>query len=935
MKKQKLLLTLSAVSSFTSLPLLAASCGQTESAPKKRVSDPSYAKLGVVRSGINSEYKETEFLMDTSNSYGGWLDKNKEDTAALLIRKSFSGEPVIEKKDVNEGGAIKEVYEIKKPSVWRYKLELASKVILTMKDGSKREFDKDDATLVEKPVNGLYKLAVYKGVSTDPKSINSTAFQDALKDAVALQFEVKKGVKWVDSKGHKTEYEVVPTDFWISYMRTHLLGAKERAAAANGTNVDTKALDKKMTSITSEGSSYYTEKTRYPNRYLFDLFNIDASKIEQEKEFLKDGMVTFHKSEKTDSAHFEQLLKHITSSQEFIAAPSQYIQKVTAEDKIPTLKPYKNSDEAKAFKMDDIKAIPKDNILSRAGIYWYGFNWTDGLYAGPYLYEGYISGSQEERWKINPHYHDAQFVKSPHSIKQSVLKYQGSGGDPVQFKTVLFDEYTKGRVTRLAWSNIPTDKQTDVIKNPEKYGVSYTQSLNKNSLNASQGWNLLPVIIGVEKPNDASVVKSVKETIFYNDNFSKLAYGKTVEEMITDKLKGQSELINLLTGKGVVFRSLLTAAINFDFVASLTTEGQAKMNVMVLAPDSNIGGRDQSSAEIKTPRDAYEKLNTTTYLTTDFKKGTPKTQADYASNFGAQSDVDKLKSPHFEALKAEMKKLLDEAGIKEDEKVKWQQTFRYINWSPTKMEIIFKLLPGLYKELDPRLEMSAVKYERAQAAQWLDQHDNGRSPFTAGGWLYDTNSVGSGIDGMLSTYKATLPFLIVSHPLSSEEDKAKQARFKEAFPAYYKASEDFNKWIEDQKTKGSIELSISNLHDLGKLSLGDLHKLHEHLNTYKIEGDKIVALKPEEQKPTYTDLSALSSRFFNEYVPTLTNQQVIDLVNEMNLYFGTVVDERKTISVKGFSKNLTNDNYAFPYTSADKLWTTDVETKVEYQPVQS
>ncbi|WP_029609011.1 OppA family ABC transporter substrate-binding lipoprotein [Mycoplasma simbae] len=925
MKKTRLLLSLGGVSALGSVPLLAVACGTQE----------DYVATRTVRSASNTEFKPIEFEADPSNEYGGFLDTNKETLGAYLLRKRTVGKPEILRDANATTGAV--TYKVTKPSVWSYKFEYVAKVIVTLTDGTVKEFDKDDASLTVQPTNGAYSSAYIQGRSNDERSINSDAFDTALKNATKLQFELKTGQKWVNFKGEQTKYDVVPKDFWISLKRTELLGVADRAKAASGTSVNTKELDSLLKSLASQGSTYYTENRRYPNSYIYGLYDVDYAKVGDEASFIEDGKITFHKTPTATRGQFDLFIDGlIVSSKEFVAAPSQYIEELTRTNKIPTLKPFNNN--ATTVSQDAIKNIPADNILARTGTYWYGFNKEDVLYAGPYLYKGYVASAQEERWTINPFYHDQEFVKSPKSVQNLALRYQGQG-DASAFKAFLWDDYSKGRFAKLGWNNVEEKLQKEIVKAPHLHGLEYNQALNKGTLASEQGWELLPAVRDLDEttkdgklvkfnPEDPAQLKKALDSITYNDNFARVAYGKTKEQLVKDALKGSADLVSLFTGKGVAFRSLLSAAINYEQVTRFATESKSKMWVAYVAQDSKIGGTDQATAEYKTPREAYEELHKLKFIKSDLTLSTEKTSADYVrAVIDSQSELDKLKSPHFAEIKAEIKKLLDEAGIGKDEKVSWQQTYRWINWNPVQFEQIYKLLPALYKELDPRLDMKGVKYEREQASTFWEQHLSGRSPFAIGGWSYDADNVGSGLDGIVNSYHSTLPLLILSQTTADATAAASQAKLKASLPALFKLSEEFNKWIKAEVEKGAFTLSI----DIDKLkdtSLLGLWKLHEHLDHYTInEQGQVVELTQDQVKATNVDLPTLSARFLNSYVQTLTNAQILEVVKEFRLWHGLTAGRQKGVSVEGFNPVLINKHYKFPFTGTERTWEMDIEVE--------
>ncbi|MBU4690008.1 OppA family ABC transporter substrate-binding lipoprotein [Mycoplasma zalophidermidis] len=924
--KTKLLLAPLTLSSSLPLVTIAASCSQT---------DNQYVKARATRTAINSVYSESAYHTDRSNSYGGWSNRNEENLAALLIRKTTKNDAVI-----NNLGNDK--YEIVAPSVWGYKLELAGKFIVTDNNGTKQEFDKDDFDVNIEPENGkTYNYAIYQGYSKNPKSINSKEFFKALKTAKKVQIEVKKGVKWVDKKGEETKYEVVAKDFYVSYLRTYSLGVSERVKFAAEDNVDKEKitkLDAATNKILVPNSSFFTNKVRYPNEYLYELFGIESKDFLDESKFLEDDKVTFNKKSTEGTAEFADLIDNLASSQEFNAAPSEYIDEVNKSGNLPNIT--SKSTEAK-FESELVKSLPKDNKLAIAGVYWYGIDPEYTLYAGPYIYEGYSKSTSEEKYVMNTKYADQDWVNSDSSVRTIIQRYQGSG-DSEQFKQALWNDFKKGRLTSLPYSLIPTNNTTDVAKHPEKYGVKYYQTLNKSKIGAEQFWNMLPHISvpktsptrkgsdGKPAPFDVNNEDDLNEylkNVTFNDAFSKLLYGVDRKELIKGTVKGEEKLMNLFAGRGLIFRSLITSAFNFEGIAQKVSAHKQKMNISAFALDAKIGGNDVDGHEQENYlRVRYKDINKLSFIGTDYKLSKPvEYQEFFAAQNDAKSELEAFKSPNFVEVKKEMKKLLDEAGIKQNEKVSWTQAFRWVNFNPVLFEQVYKLMPQIINDLDPRLDFKSVKFNSGnELTQFWGHHIHGWSPYTIGGWGYDTNSIGSGFDGMVNVSNADIALMILG--LQPTEVKAKETKsnLQKALPELVKMSEALVKFIKEEQSANRIKVRF-NVEDLAKLSTEELTTLRDEWTQCSIENGK---LKIVNDKQVFTERGAITAKFFNKYVKTLTNEQNIKLLNEFTVYLGVPVESRFT-SIAGFVPSLSNKNYIIPFTAAEAQWAMDTKVVVE------
>ncbi|TNK94835.1 hypothetical protein C4M95_04425, partial [Mycoplasmopsis pullorum] len=196
------------VGSLATLPLAVISCENKQTT------------LSTNLESFNLKY----YSLDTSTMLDSRIDPNSKleiASAAMLFRNETISSPQYDKDTQN----------VTKPGFYRYKLELASKIILTLKDKSVVEFDTDEIDSEDSQTNkAILKSSepFEKLYSANQKSINSSYFEQSMKNAIKMQIEVRKNVYWSDTKGQKTQFQVSARDFWYSYLRSYYTGQFQR-----------------------------------------------------------------------------------------------------------------------------------------------------------------------------------------------------------------------------------------------------------------------------------------------------------------------------------------------------------------------------------------------------------------------------------------------------------------------------------------------------------------------------------------------------------------------------------------------------------------------------------------------------------------------------------------------------------------------------------
>ncbi|MGY5139637.1 OppA family ABC transporter substrate-binding lipoprotein [Mycoplasmopsis gallinarum] len=889
---------------------------------------------------INSTYSAQAFKYDPSQSYGGNDSITSLSTTVSLVRKETLNSPQVVIGD--KGAKL-----IKTPSIWKYSLMAGSKVIVTDNNDQEHVFDNDDynpeyiKSLAD--ANGNYSQLLYKVKSDNANSINSDAFAEALKNAKKVQFEIRDDIYWSNIKNQKTEFKVVADDFYISWLRTAYLNKPLRLKAIqNDEALSSKTkeekeqllndLDNTAKSLLETGATAYTEESSFGNEYLFNLYNVDSSKFYNRDQFIQtvNGVerVTFDALGE-NAADLNTFFDAIASNGEFLAAPSQFIKArgASVQNETRTLVPHISATDVQA-KKDSLKSLitqlSLDNPLRLAGIYWYGSyidqNDPESLLAsGPYIYAGFSgSATSKDIFEKNRNYYDTEWVNNPNTLNTREYKYMPSSGgaDQTQFVKAMLDDYLNGRISVFPFANLTDVAKKDAELKPRKYNLQFRKVNYSTSLYGYTTWRYFAKKVNT---NDKLSIDG------YSEAFSRLYYGKGISENAAGNQKGLEYWTKVATGYGAVFRNLINAVFNPDYFDADVWNGSRKQLISSLAPDALIGGSDQNSAEnrIKTLRDAYEEANSYFILDKDYNKlqintdnnlVTPTLQEEHY--LGSSSDIEKYKSAKYNEVKAAMKALLDAFYAEntdlnpETDKIKFKIPYRFTNWTPTKVEGAFKLLPEIYNALDSRLEVEFIKPEDDNFYQIFS---TGNGVYTTNGWGYDYDAIGSGIVGLLNNQGRALFSLLAGN-------EAMTTKLETSFPTLAKALKAFKAYVENQEN--NVNLSVP-LDKLTELTNNQLDVWASHPNVYKWE-DNQIKVNPAGFEGYDNALYLILSKFFLEFNASLTNQENVILVQELNSFFGFTVDPFRQVSVTEYTPSLINPYYVYPYSSNNGEWWNDI-----------
>ncbi|QJR43946.1 OppA family ABC transporter substrate-binding lipoprotein [Mycoplasma miroungirhinis] len=840
------------------------------------------------------------FDYDGSIGYGSEQQTSKDLQVSLkLIKLKPLNEASVSYEYKKDDFSI--VTKINKPSFWKYKFYGAKAVLLTLKDGTVKVFDKDtiedlDTQTNSKNPDGTFSSLYVQAFSNDPRSINSKEFLNNLNNIKKLQLIVRE-TPWVTSEGELTKYKTKADDYWYSWMRTVLRSQRTRLKYGNGSNQE---LEKEMNSLLPAGTRRFTTNDLFPNQYVYDLFNVKASdfydreklitKIESENEYKGQEALTFNPLDESESIFGSEFFNSFAKSNDFAAAPSDYIKEKIAQKDI------KITSYTEKSPNDLLAKITTDDFLKtnvgKFGVFWYGMNTNNTLFAGPYYAEGFKQ--LKEIFKQNPYFFDQEWVKSNESIKVIENIYKQSVIDPGLYDQQQWQNYRAGTTTRIAYQSLNQQTKNIINENVHEYGLRSRQDVNKTSLISRV---LLQPVPGSFET--LSVDKSTKPEDYYsfNELYAKLMWGSTLKDIAEGNVKS---LDTFIAGTGLQFRTLVAAAINWSKYIDALTSQVAKPWLVHLAPDANISGTNQNDSNIKTPRDEYQKVNSLFALDLNLNKislgeiGDSITPQNNKEAFQKTSiELEQYKSARFEQIKKQMKILLDQfykdnPQFSQTDKIKFQYFFPfsstatnvYIQSTRNAIEII--------KKLDPRLDLGELQNPTNQGelfkAVWASGSD-------LSGWGYDVDTIGSGFDGFSWQGNLIPQLFAIGH------SESLQNKLQASFPQLVDVSKYLVKYTNEKLKENKITF--------GEL---DINKLPEFLLKHQTHTSDDIDANKE-----ITQTGTLSGQFWTAYTVNRKNEELIELAKELTNYLSpTQFDTMQSISSDDFAPFLLHNGYEAP-----------------------
>ncbi|MDQ0514295.1 hypothetical protein J2Z62_000733 [Mycoplasmoides fastidiosum] len=869
-KTTKRLFALGPVFAMTTGALLSACSSQT--LPYMR--NEFYVKQNLAGQKIQIR----NFQYDYTKDAGG---KNFSNIAPNLIEYQYSGQPKLDStgKPVEEAKA-----------TYKIAFALAEAIYVTKNDDTVVVFD-DDSTDGSEPDN--LQVGVMRQTSSSPKSLNSLAFKQALKDAKKVQFTLKKDIYWTNSKGEKTEYEVKLEDFYTKYMRTVMLNAPYRRSHGGSEKADDYANNVTYQNNLHLRSNPFLTSTDYSNEYLLELFGINAEKLTKKETFLtsvKDTnqqAITFEALTSTNSSagngenkvpvFFDNFIeKIILAGSYFTPAPTDFIKANQSRN-------------------------PQDvtDLAAEVGYYWYGANPQDMLYAGPYI----LDEVSETRlsYKMNPYYFDQKWVQDDNSVRSIVYEYDNS--EATSFRNQNFELYKSHQIPNISFNSLSSTQQTEVLSSikdhPELFNVSYIQVPDYNDIGAGTiTW----------RPNlysnyqDPSVNKLNYE---FNDAFALLMYGGTIKDIEAGKISMSNQ--HFWTGDGYILRSILSSAFNY-YVFTNEIGNQLSHWNSLARPDALLGGSDQANASIKHLADDPRQFGFFFYGGADGNQKFEKTLEQDRQHSLDHTNNQKIgyQSANYEALKTETKRLLDkfyneqkstEAGsngksklVNPNEKIQITFNYRYVNTSANRKLATENAIQVL-TNLDNRLDVRVGEWTQER----FDSLLNGKSPQTIISWNYDVNSYAGFLGAFLSPSGPMLWFSSLFH-FADDSTSSGKANGTEKFKAIRKLAKAFkNSDIVFSKTPNAEAKSWE------EMKKGTNKDWFDPLNFMK-----------KDQNSKYNASLALS-RFALSYITTLNNQELADLNYEITSLMGFALNSSDSYQIiRNAVPRLVNPHYEIP-----------------------
>ncbi|MFV8471449.1 OppA family ABC transporter substrate-binding lipoprotein [Mycoplasma sp. B6188] len=880
------------------------------------------AKARVFQNAYNSTFALSAYPADFSASYGSRVSTSTIDSTTLsFISIETLGRPNIV-KDISykiDSTGVNEVVKqaIVSPELQRYKLELADAIyvyIPTTDTSGKttyetKVFDSDDAGLAPKGDNpdGTYSTTVVKRSSSNPRSINSDEFIQALSKAAKISFRIRPGQFWVDANGQRTQYPIKAEDFFSSIVRTFMNDASFRRSHGGNSYIDAEA--RKL--MTTPGKTFSADGT-FPNAYLYNLFNIDihamlnkANSVQQtpnpQNAQIMDDLFVVNKVD-SSPAQFINFLNTIATGYDFVPAPSAYINQMTINN---TENIYAQEvgirNDKKAYD-EIVQAVKSASGLAReTGIYWYGINPETTLFAGKYYGKPYDAETFSLSQYLNPYYFDTTYTGSKQTMLKMTTSYLQSPMDPEAYKVSSYNKYISGGLANYRFNELTQNNKSLVLKDPKAYGLSYVQVLAADSLMKAFIWNLFP---------------KASNTPHFNEAFAYAMYGTSLKELSNGTAKGFIPYTTV--GLGGEFRNIISSAIAWaSFADQLSIGNPSYPWITALAPDANIKTSDSdSSLPNNSLRPNHDIINGTFVI--DAATGQRIVFDATGETFLKPSDTKNLnvaaqnasKSVAYKQMQARMKTLLDQVYEQHPEisgqQVQMEIMWAYGNISPAQ-KLAYQNYAAAINELDPRMHFTIRDFPTENKNAFFDYWLNDTTPFLRVGWGYDYNGIGSG----LTAYAQGLNLNAVFANIIVNQEYAN--KLKIGYPQLYKVAQAFNKFIQAPGHKLSISLQdIAN-----NLTSSEILDIENWLGTSKYVNGQIVPLEASEMNADYIGYNDLNAKFWLEYNndPSVTKKDLLDLAVEISNITGAVPDMfNLTASKSPFAPALTNPNYIIPIT---------------------
>lgn len=844
----------------------------------------------------NTYLSNDGYKYDTSASYGN----SKTNSLSVLLTNDL-----IHLKTEGRLKLNPETQVVERPSFQSYEFGISESVVVKLQNKKSKlwkelVFSSDEAEISD--FNNVNSETVVEKDSNNPNSINNKRIFQKLISTGALNgnnitspseikesdivssgewsikkigFTVKPNIKWVDSNGNKTKYDVVAKDFWYSFMRSKLFDTDYRRA-----NGGSKKLDEHFIKKTN-AIQRFKETDRFPNEYLYEFFDLDSKKLHEENtaiEKTKDGrdMLVFNSIESVEitSGFSFVFKKFLPNNLQLSAAPSQHIDELNKNEKLNTIDSnLKIEGKARQF-----------------GIYTYGQTREKTLYASPYIPK--VASENREIFEYNKHYANQEWIKlvehgevdkitkkNNKTLNKIVFEYAGNI-DPSTYNSQLLNSYLQGTVSEIKYSDLTSAQRTQVYGNSPDLerikettlnnGLQYFKSVNNSSL----------VQRTLIQSNPSNKVESIKEYGF-NENYSKLVFGLSLDEL----MKGNKTTTDsFFISQGLDFRLLIQAAINWDAYISQSYENQRVMWLNNAAQDAKFTSKPDSKA----PINYYSEVNTLQFIdyeddNMDISKAklidiTPEDMKKH-SDANISNNAEQMKSPKFSTIKKNIKNILNRHyknnNLDSNQKVEWDVVYPWPDKDTIKVTVMENVVKTI-QSLDSRLKPTLFVPDSRETMISKISKNNGVSDYN--GWGYDYEGIGSYIAAFSNGNGVTIlnAFAIFSQENPSDE---KVKFLQKNYPQFTKLA----KFIKTKSDKEMKDLSMD--------------------KKYWVENwDKVTNAQNQDSKTYFFegsskyDISARLPKLLKNYEnENLSNNDWANLIRELNTIKGVSLDPDNSI----------------------------------------
>ncbi|AAT27938.1 OppA family ABC transporter substrate-binding lipoprotein [[Mycoplasma] mobile] len=896
---------------------------------------------------FNSSLPTPNYNYDYSASFGGLNSIITSNTSAGMFRLETLNSPVFN----NSTGAV----EI--PTLVRYKMIYGSKIIVTYANGATREFDNDNVDQPSPEDFAKNNSAVFFQTSQDLRSINSPEFVTALNPidplapkAIKLQIGIKQGLKWTDVNGNATKYEIVPEDFYYSFMRTNLLTASFRRA-----NGGSKEIDDALRTIGV--STRFGDTDRYSNAYLFGIFNVSSqdildrtktiTTINGEKYFTLNAT-----SEQIGANFYDTFSKLLNNDLTLSAAPSQFIQEMSQkQSSLPfETNPTNISGLAKEFQIYDygFESIPSGPLNGLTSVANREYRSTTTLFASPYIPTTIDPAAGRLIYRQNRNYvefldSNRNFVDDNTLISEQIERYIPSINQDV-FIQQSFNSFRNKDIDILGYNFLSNAQQQQVSQIARRT----TQLVNNQ---------LLLRTVPVSAPSGGGIDANGNSKYNFNNAYALLNYGHDLASLNTGNVATTEAYFG---GFGQRFRSILQSAINWYSYASTVSAQEASPWINTFAPDAFIGGIDQNSSSHSTLRTGNTTLDGTnnTFTVQDvIAKRDANGNRIFSienvvanietvvnelfllnSNFEVLDSTNSLKDYHvflqnlsnltnqfkslvFEKAALEMKTLLDEFYAlhpNTNRTIDWNLSYTFIGTPSNAVTSAYNEVVNTINALDSRLNVSF--YVPSTVPNILARITGGFSSTQFSGWGYDYNGIGTAFDG---TTHGNATGIVQAFSYYSKLDPNHQ--LVRTFPEFYKVSLAFKEIVGNGTTNPEFRVAIP-FDQWDALTNNQLNHLEESLRVQ-------IGTNPD-GSPIFSNISEAFAKFWIGYQNRKTNRDLIALAREFNTIKGNSLEmsrtgNQSTVSSGNLTNVLVQPRFSLPVFVRGVLYQNDIRINLD------